>query len=334
MQRLSSSFSLFRLSSLSSLSSLFAIPALLAALAPCAACGARADRAFDGTSTSGTTPPEGQGGGFASNVALEADAAAPKDECSKMDVVFVIDDSGSMQGKQEKLRANFPKFVDVLDAFRTKSGARLDYRLAVTSTDTERADYKTGGRGGFVTTPVSTCSPGPPRTWLERTDVGVASAFACRAGLGVKGTAEERPLQALFLALTDRLDDHNRDFLRSDALLSFLILSDEEDSGLDNPTPVGLVRKLDQVKQLRGRWAGAVISGPEKETCNGGALSATGGGNAAPRLHDFVKQSASPATGKSNVIWRSVCQDTFDVAVKDALDTFTLACLNLPPLPR
>ena len=48
--------------------------------------------------------------------------------CSKMDLLFVIDNSGSMGQEQTNLIANFPAFIAVLEA----SG--LDYRVAVTTT--------------------------------------------------------------------------------------------------------------------------------------------------------------------------------------------------------
>ena len=48
--------------------------------------------------------------------------------CSGIDVLFVIDNSGSMQQEQDNLVANFPQFVSVLEA----SG--LDYRIGVTTT--------------------------------------------------------------------------------------------------------------------------------------------------------------------------------------------------------
>lgn len=60
--------------------------------------------------------------------------AAPVQACDKMDLVFVIDDSGSMKQEQDNLRANFPMFVEVLDAYITRSGKPLDYRVAVTTT--------------------------------------------------------------------------------------------------------------------------------------------------------------------------------------------------------
>ena len=314
----------------SALSALLGMVAAVGASASCSSASSRTTFKEDDAAAGTATEADAGGASFVADGAA-ADAAVP-DECQKMDVVFVVDDSGSMAAKQQKLRANFPRFVDVLDQYKTKAGSALDYRLAVTSTDTERADFKTGGKGGFVTTPKTTCLPGPSRAWLERTDPAVASAFACRASLGTMGSTDERPLEALLLSLTDRQADQNRDFLRADALLAFIVLTDEEDGSGDAPSPAGLVAKLDQLKTIRGRWAGAFIAGPRSEACGGGSVS--GGGDKAPRLHDVVDRSADGMTGKNNAIWRTICQDTFDATVKDALDTFAVACRDLPALPR
>ncbi len=298
--------------------------------------------AFQACSSTPSVSPSPEGAATQTNVSPPSDDAgnpfgldgdlpdgALVDECRRMDVVFVVDDSGSMAPKQAKLTQSFPKLVDALNRFRAKSGASLDYRLAVTSTDTLRTNYATGGRGGFVTKAPGPCSVGPDRAWLERTDGDVASAFACRAGLGTSGSQDEHPLDALTLAIGDRLRDQNKGFLRENALLAFFLLTDEEDTSV--ATPAEVVRMLDQSKKLRGRWAGAVLSGPETTSCGGGSF---GGGDASPRLHELVKLSEDETTGHDNVIWRSICQDSFETAVTDALSTFTIACLELPPLPR
>jgi hypothetical protein len=305
--------------------------AQLLSIALAVGCGSSGSRAGFEPEPAPTSPsPEPPRVGFSD--AGVADARAPEDdECRRMDVVFVVDDTGSMRDKQLKLRANLPRFVDVLDDYRTKTGATLDYRLAVTSTDAERSNLKSGGKGGFVTLPSDgNCSAGPPRSWLERTDPSVAAAFACRATLGTLGSTNEKPIEALSLSLTDRAADQNRDFVRDDALLAFVILTDEEDSSPTSPS--ALVATLDQLKKVRGRWAGAVISGPPDKACGGGSTG--GGGDRAPRLHELVDRAADTATGKNNVIARSICDATYDQAVKDALDTFTVACRELPPLPR
>ncbi len=245
-----------------------------------------------------------------------------------MDIVFVVDDSGSMSSAQAKLRSNFPLMVNALNNFKTKSNADLDYRLAVTSTDTTRSDLTRGGKGGFVSS--ASCAAGPARAWLERTDPNVADAFGCRAVLGTSGSATEKPLEALMLSVTARTADQNKNFLRDDALLAFFILTDEEDSSSPAVTPIKLIQQLDIVKKVRGRWAGAVISGQKSGSCSSGSHTAY----EAPLLHELVVRSEDINTRQNNVIWRSICQNTFDTAVQDALNTFTVACLNIPPLPK
>src|SRR4051794_28884306 len=81
-----------------------------------------------------TSRGPGGGGGDVDGAPPEIDApvAPPSDgneqRCEKIDVLFVIDNSGSMEQEQQNLIANFPQFIHVLDA----SG--LDYRVAVTTT--------------------------------------------------------------------------------------------------------------------------------------------------------------------------------------------------------
>jgi len=251
------------------------------------------------------------------------DAAVVK-ECQKLDLVFVVDDSGSMAGAQAKLRATFPSLVSALAASKAKSGASLDYRLAVTTTDTMRTNYANGGAGGFVNAPQTGCDPGGSRrAWLEHSDLNLATAFGCRADVGTSGSATERPIDALMLSLSDRLADQNIGFVRADALLGFVILTDEEDSS--TTTPEAAIERLDLLKRGRAQWAGAVISGEKAGTCSTAGHSA----GQAPKLHGFVEGATDAATGRSSMIWRTICQPTFDAAVTDAVAAFVGACRAL-----
>ena len=49
-----------------------------------------------------------------------------------IDILFVIDDSGSMADKQNNLAANFPNFIDVLN---TIQGGLPDVHIGVVSSD-------------------------------------------------------------------------------------------------------------------------------------------------------------------------------------------------------
>ncbi|MBS1120781.1 MAG: putative lipoprotein, partial [Deltaproteobacteria bacterium] len=85
------------------------------------ACGPAAHR------DDGLTDASGSGSG------TDSGSDTPR-TCNKMDIVFVIDDSGSMQEEQTNLAANFPMFADLLANYTTSAGEHIDFRVAVTTT--------------------------------------------------------------------------------------------------------------------------------------------------------------------------------------------------------
>lgn len=157
---------------------------------------------------------------------------------SKIDVLWVVDDSGSMQAYEENVARNFSAFIGEF----TKGS--IDYRLAVTTTDI----FKEAGR--FV---------GNPKVITPQTP-NVVTAFANNVRVGVLGSPYEAGLEGGRLALENqkaanqaKVDACTRactpaqpscpsdcqtrtpfDFLRPDAYLYLVFLSDEEDeSSLD-----------------------------------------------------------------------------------------------------
>jgi hypothetical protein len=141
-----------------------------------------------------------------------------------MDIVFVIDDSGSMGEEQDNLAANFPQFARVLEEYQTESGELLDYRVAVTTTGRDLryrvqgspfTISESGADGKFL----QDC--GMTRPWIERGDGNLESVFPCVAEVGTNGPSYEMPLMMLEWAFGDRVSDgSNADFLREDALLA------------------------------------------------------------------------------------------------------------------
>jgi hypothetical protein len=148
------------------------------------------------------------------------------------------------------------------------------------------------------------------------------------------------PLYTTELALTDQMNGGmNAGFLREDALLALVILSDEDDcSRTDNnftvesdqchpewPENVAIdhfTSTFDTIKGDRGRWAAAVIAGPGPASCHsdfGDALNAR-------RLQQFVT-----ATG-TNAVFSSICEGDLSGALSDAIETFSAACEAFPPV--
>ncbi|MEZ4366229.1 MAG: hypothetical protein R2939_08055 [Kofleriaceae bacterium] len=282
---------------------------------------------------------DGGGGG-----GVDADTGV----CQAMDVMFIIDDSGSMAEEQTNLTANFPQFAQVLTDYRV-DGSPLDFRVAVTTTGRD-VNYTIDNMGFMF--PMSEdgdngafrdgCGLG--RRWLERTDANLASTFSCRANVGTGGPGFEMPIFMSMMALRERITDGtNLGFLRDDALLALVILTDENDcsrtddgwtvgigddpcteAGAPHVLPTEMIAFFDELKGGRGRWAAAVIAAPTD--CD----STFGTASEAIRLKQLVSEMNSG--GAQNGVFSSICEGDLAGALGDALDTFQAACETFPPI--
>lgn len=308
----------------------FALWFLFLAAAACGPTAGGGDDTGDGPDASGTAPdarpwvPPSDGGETA--------------RCEKIDILFVIDNSGSMGEEQTNLTANFPGFISVID----ESG--LDYRVAVTSTGVDY-DYTMqtpigplpssvdGGDNGVM---LMGC--GMTRRWIEKTDPDPAGTFACIANLGTGGPGDEMPLAAMRMAFEDRmLDSTNTGWRRDDALLGIVMLTDENDCSYETPVSLPFAQSLcdsmmepvsnyvgflDTYTGDRGRWATAVIAGPGPSSCD----SSFGGADYCERLDEFVQMTGT------NAVFSSICEGDLTVGLADALELFSAACDEFPPI--
>jgi len=145
----------------------------------------------------------------------------------KLDVLFVVDNSGSMSSSQAALATNFPSFIDF---FKTKG---YDFRIAVTTTDAYYGDQ-------FVAVPCSLCNVGQtefrsgvlPAVYIINKDTpDLENVFSANVNVGTAGSGDERAFSSFKAALNSSL---NTGFHRSDAFLSVVIVSDEEDFSHDD----------------------------------------------------------------------------------------------------
>lgn len=197
-----------------------------------------------------------------------------------VDVLFVVDNSGSMSEEQSNLATNFQSFI---------SGAATwnnDYHVGVTSTDLEGDNGRliaSGSNARFVTR----------QNWQQ---------FANNARLGTNGSADEKGLAAAQAALSlpntadagvacttdaqctapERCVDggcggRNRAFLREDAALEVVIVSDEEDSSAGD-----IAFYTNFFKSIKGFYNTNMfhlhaIVGDYQNGCSSGAGSASAG---------------------------------------------------------
>ena len=136
------------------------------------------------------------------------------DRVHGVDILFIVDNSGSMLDDQDTLAENFASFLAAAG-----SGATSDFHLAVTSTDVVTA----GALKGALRGPPQVLTPSTP---------SLESVFADHVRIGAEGAPIELGLEAMRLALSEPLvSGANAGFLRTDAALSIVVVSDEDDSG-------------------------------------------------------------------------------------------------------
>lgn len=163
-----------------------------------------------------------------------------------VDILFVVDNSGSMEQEQASLRANFGKFMDVLSTI--EGGIPNLHIGVVTSNLGQRAGDGVGtnslgaacagsGDDGVMRTApavdgrflIDEEAPGGART--RNYSGTLASAFAELADVGTDGCGIEQHLAASQRALTH---PSNAGFVRDTAKLAVIFIADEDDCSLDH----------------------------------------------------------------------------------------------------
>ncbi|MEN9796513.1 MAG: hypothetical protein RL653_209 [Pseudomonadota bacterium] len=173
--------------------------------------------------------PAGDTSHFRVNTARQCDAYQQL-SVRKVDILWVVDDSGSMAPKQARLAANFQGFIQQL----VSANPPIDFHIAVASTDTDAADRRGRLRpwtkgpltGDFIgcepdVTGATGCNVGTP--------ADAVAAFQQMVNVGTSGSAVERGLYATYLALEEPSNSGPDRFVRPDAALYVVVVSDEDD---------------------------------------------------------------------------------------------------------
>ena len=163
------------------------------------------------------------------------DKRIPVNSNRDVDILFVIDNSGSMRLEQVSLAANFPEFINVLSAIE---GGLPNVHIGVISTDTgaDGAVCSANGDNGELqgTDAQGTgCAPPSDKYIRDIGDTGtinytgtLAETFSCIAELGDDGCGFESPLDSVRRALSTGA---NPGFVRENALLAIIFITDEDD---------------------------------------------------------------------------------------------------------
>jgi hypothetical protein len=181
-----------------------------------------------------------------------------------VDLLFLVDDSPSMADKQSNLAANFPGFIDTLSAIY---GGLPNVHIGVVTSDlgTQGADgmppgpaigaVGQGGCGGtgkdaalqvfaaaaqitgrFVIDVADPVSGTRTRNYTGN----LADVFAQMAKAGAGGCGFEQQLEAVKRAL-DPANPFNQGFLRPEAYLGVILITDEDDCSIEHSSLLGPV---------------------------------------------------------------------------------------------
>lgn len=224
--------------------------------------------------------------GFGDETALYEEGFT-QESYESLDVLWVVDNSGSMDEELDQVRTNFESFIEEF------VGLGLDYHLAVITTDMDQPQFSGRIQGGVITN----ASSDPAAEFLAATDQGST------------GSGSERGMDSVKAALSEPLTSgDNAGFLRADAALATIILSDEDDdSNIDEGTFTSWFQGLKADPTMVS--FNAIVGDPTSSTNWLGGCSDWSGldmlqADAGDRYVDVADRTGG--------IWRSICYQDYN----------------------
>lgn len=147
-----------------------------------------------------------------------------------VDVLWVVDNSSSMDEEQTAISTNFPAFM----AFFL--GSNLDYHIGVVSTNMQAPE-----QSGKLTEKLG-------YRWIDPDTTDPEAVFSEMAELGVFAGSNEEGVLAGYAAL-ELQTTYNQGFLRDDSSIHVVIVSDEPDYSPE--TPISVPEFIDYLNNLR-----------------------------------------------------------------------------------
>ncbi|HEY8270652.1 MAG TPA: hypothetical protein VIG33_07160 [Pseudobdellovibrionaceae bacterium] len=166
----------------------------------------------------------------ADSFSLLADASSYKQNAQyiprKVDILWVIDNSGSMDNSQTRLANSFSAFIS---KFMTTDS---DFHMAVTTSDAFLAPYD-AQYANFSRIRDGVGSVHSGVFVMDKNTPDMESVFLKNIKQGIKGSGDERAFSSFKATLSD---PWNASFRRPDAFLAIIIVSDEDDFSHNDST--------------------------------------------------------------------------------------------------
>ena len=290
--------------------------------------------------------------------------------CKNVDFLFLVDASPSMVDEQQLLIESSAQWISTIQA--ELPAAASNYRAMVVDLDDrwghpscdncvngcfyqdgsfefDVPDYPCGyeptacdtNLGAGVVFPAGSdasnmdCGFPEGRRWLQADDPGVNESFACAAQVGASGSGDEQVARALRRSLDDTFQGAggcNEGFLRDDAILVVVIVTDEDEGDFVNDQlfveEFGPMLQQELYDKKGGDENGVVVVGLINDygfegVCDSPPDLAIQG---AVNLREFI-------TSFSRHELASVCAPEFITPLSSAVATITAACDEFVPIP-
>jgi hypothetical protein len=268
------------------------------------------------------------------DLGVQPDAGPPVEEgCTKVDFLFIIDNSGSMAVEQENLTPSFPGFIDGIESALEQVD---EYQVGVVTTDAYVYNNAAPGcstLGGLVVqtggsdSSSSVCGPyAAGNNFMTEAD-NLNVTFACAADVGTAGDGCERPMDAMTNVLDKTVGGCNTGYLRDDALLVLVIITDEYDGAGD---PEGCNSAGDPLA-----WYDTVVASklgiPENAVALGLLNYAGGPCPPADQVYDGGNIVNFVSTFGPNGFLGGICEADYGPVFAEAVAIIEEACNNFTP---
>jgi hypothetical protein len=233
-----------------------------------------------------------------------------------VDILWIIDSTGSMANQRTSLADNFERFIETLLKTRTR------FQIGVTSTDFGKLGERGALRGKYKL--ITNATPNPRDIFRENT------TFPPSRGRWMQS------LRAMETALTDRsLSDvpgkPNYGFIRSNAALAVIVVSDGDDESTEGIAYYSRLLRSVKGQGYENLISFSTIAGTLPDGCYPPGEETFFGSRAEPpvRLAEMTRRTGG--------VLASICDNSFEAAlvrIAEALNTLKrIFPLSLKPDP-
>jgi hypothetical protein len=290
-----------------------------------------------------TTDSSSTTGGTKFDLPPQPDAPPPPENtgCTKVDLLFIIDNSGSMADEQDNLSTSFAGFIN---GIQTQLVDADDYHVGVITTDAYTGNAAgCTAMGNLVTKTAgvdssnATCTPFVDGMRFMTQNDDLITKFSCAAKPGTEGNGDEKPMDAVRAALSpaqNGVGACNEGFLRSDALLVLVFITDEEDdheniifvTGGSQGEPIDWFNDIVAVKSgiEQNVVVLSLVGHPKPNFCPADQWDGFDGAEIATRIIQFTNMFTNGFVGDA-------CAPDYGPIFTDAISVIDSACDNFEP---